>query len=451
MRKRPRRVRESKQENNLSPPMRARRRSAVLACPSPSDVEDTAKRFPPFEAWPEIEQVNRFCVLPTASVLYYPKPSLTFIKALKGSDNQIKDLMANYINIFPFLKPYRAQLFPMIREVYQSQFGTELPETFEEAVAYNRYDVVRIFYVLVQYITNHQKQSVKLEWDKILAESLGLMNEFSIKHETMHLLSINIKRPVTEEFEERTKALFALLWQQIGTGTQSGFWDKFNELNDKLMECISVQLALEEMRATLFAFVSILSETRQKIIDEVYPENREDREAQIFRKLRSLTGDRWDFALGLTMLVEYLNPPDPQSELEKLLCELNDKKAFTWSDKCWDNWLLSKTAFKEFADFFENNNDMIGKFMYPTATIHPLPSNKTMIVCNNSLRILVFTESMRQQLANPDLIHRLICPFTGQSPTCCGFGNNLRGIWNGIPKEYRGGLTPPVSDCLKQN
>jgi hypothetical protein len=145
MRKKPRIARHYKQIYNPSPRIRTRRRSAVFACPSPLDDEDTSKKFQFFEGWPEIVQHNRFYVLPTVGAMYYPKPSHTFIKTFIGPNNQINDLMDNYINIFPFLEPYKAQLFPKIREIYQLLYGTELPETFNKALAHSQYVVLRIF------------------------------------------------------------------------------------------------------------------------------------------------------------------------------------------------------------------------------------------------------------------------------------------------------------------
>jgi hypothetical protein len=255
-----------------------------------------------------------------------------------------------------------------------------------------------------------------------------------------------------EEVNKRTKALFSLLWQEAGTDKQSDFWIRLNELNDRLMDCLSDPLALEEMRATLWALEGVSDETQQRIINEVYPEKRKNQEAQIFHTLRSLTGDCWPIALALTFLVEYLNPADPQNELEKLLRELNARKADTWSDEQWDMWLSSKKELEIVGDAFDKNDETLGNFMYAGVYIYPDPflNNKTRIICEakDNKRILLFFESMRQQLTNLDRIRSFVCPFKEQTRTCCGFGNYLRGLWSSIPYNYRVKLNPPVTDCL---
>jgi hypothetical protein len=87
---------------------------------------------------------------------------------------QINDLMDNYINIFPFLEPYKAQLFPKIREIYHLLYGAELPETINKAMTYSPYVVLRIFHALVMDLAVRQEESVELEWNRIIGQSLGV-------------------------------------------------------------------------------------------------------------------------------------------------------------------------------------------------------------------------------------------------------------------------------------
>jgi hypothetical protein len=195
MRKRPRGIRHYKQIYSSSSPLGARRQSAVFACPDPYDVEDTTQKPPPFEAWPEIVQHNRFCVLPTVRALYHPRPSLFQNSALSYKSDDVTarnpefwDGFIDYlVNMIPILEPYKTQIFPMIREVYQENIGTPLPETFAEAMAYSPYYVLRIFNALIMGAIHSLDASKQSEVMNLMAKSMGITNTFSNAHESMHL------------------------------------------------------------------------------------------------------------------------------------------------------------------------------------------------------------------------------------------------------------------------
>jgi hypothetical protein len=252
--------------------------------------------------------------------------------------------------------------------------------------------------------------------------------------------SFQLIRPTIKVFKEKTTALFRLLLQQTDTDMQSDFWVKFNVLNKELLDHLSVSFAFEELRATILALDDIPSESQQLIINKVYPMKQDDPEAKIFHELSEITGGRWGFMFYLTIFAECLNPDTPLVELVRLQSTLNVEKAFTWSDEQWDDWLNS--VWNEFEDELEFEEPI------PAFLIIGLPNNKTAILYVDK-SIELFLESMRQQLANPELIRSLICPFKGTRHSCCGFGNNLRGIWAGIPNEFRDKLKPPATVCMK--
>jgi hypothetical protein len=140
--------------------------------------------------------------------------------------------------------------------------------------------------------------------------------------------------------------------------------------------------------------------------------------------------------------------------LEKLQCILKAEKANTWSDEHWESWLVSWRELNEVFDFIAEAVKEQQKYLesvIPSAYILGLP-NATLIRCPDTMRLKLFLESMRQQLAHlimhPELECSLICPFKGESPTCCGFGNNLRGIWTGIPNKFRRRMKLPLQVCL---
>jgi hypothetical protein len=210
-------------------------------------------------------------------------------------------------------------------------------------------------------------------------------------------------------------------------------------------------LSLEEVRATIRALDNIATESRQVIINRVYPEKVESPESKIFTELRSVTGDRWTHAWLLTLLVENLNPENPRSELEKLQTILKMESASTWPDKRWDSWIESRRELNEVLDFISESVEDPQKLLEATVP-HVFifgTSRGTIIICPDTMRLKVFFESIRQQLVNPDTIQSLICPFKGQGQSCCGFGHYLQGIWTAIPNEYRRRLKPPSKICLK--
>jgi hypothetical protein len=114
------RAQQSKQDYSPPSPMRERLRSAVLACPSPYNAGETAEKSPPYEAWPEIEQVNRFYLLPTIGTIYQPYFNPFSFSAINNEPMTHQGLVDNLVCFMPYLKLYKFQLLPMILEHYQS-------------------------------------------------------------------------------------------------------------------------------------------------------------------------------------------------------------------------------------------------------------------------------------------------------------------------------------------
>jgi hypothetical protein len=430
------------------------RRAGILACPSHYNIEDTVEKFPLYPEWPEIEDANRAHVFPTIGAYYQPDIFPAFYKYINTELPLHQSLADWYVRLMPFLAPYKSQLMPMILEYCQSHFGIE--GTIDELYAYNLDAVVKASLAIFASIINDIEESVVVEWARKLLKEIGLVNEFSIYHESQHLLSLQLHREVTNEFKEIASTLFTLLWQQTVPETQGDFWIRFHELNDKLVDCLDMSFALEEPRATIFALEDLPPESRLLIINEVYPEERDDEEAHIFHSLHALTGGRGMVAWPLTFLAEILNPSDPLEELKDLLFVLTAKKAFTWTEEQWINWIEQWNELQEVLDSFDKLNlDPICGYFNPRATIQALPENKIIISCPDNERVKLFLESMRQQLAvlilRPEHIRSLICPFKRRRTTCCRLGHHLRGIWAGIPSVYRRRLIPPAMDCMKMD
>jgi hypothetical protein len=284
----------------------------------------------------------------------------------------------------------------------------------------------------------------------------------------MHRLSIYIDRPATREFKDTTAAIFDLLLEQAETGNEPylehwimgvTFWQVFESLNAKHLDCRYEKLLLEEVRATVLALKNLSIPSQQRIIEKVYPKSRNDLESQIFRDLRSLTDSNWLFAWFLTILAENQDPDKPLGALRAERWLLNLLHSNKWSEREWYEWLSRRGVGKAstvLVDIEENPQKYALEFI-PSAWIIGLP-NGFMIKCADINRQQVFLESMRQQLSQlilyPELIGSLDCPFnaqlTAKDNPCCGFGHYLQGIWAGF-RDYdkeRYGLKPPSEVCL---
>jgi len=349
----------------------------------------------------------------------------------------------------------------MILKYSLLRFGIKLNGSFEEAAASNFYDVVKAFTGLSVDVFQNKVKSPKgfnhKKWLSDYEKVVDLDNLFVEMHEGEHRLSFipDLDRPPTKEFKNTAAAILNLLLQQAETDKHDGFWVAFKNLNFNLEDCLSRRLALEEMRATIRALEKLTPQFQQRMIEKVYPETRNDREAELFRWLRSVTGGNWLIAWYLTLEAEFINPERPEYYMKEQKRFLNGVDANTWSVAQWVKWLAKCSDLDKVSDFIlEFPKDPLKWYeaLLPSAFIYGFP-NEIKIVCPDPSRLQVFLESMRQQLAQlifqPEHVSSVICPFKGQSDSCCGFGHNLQGIWAAIPNEERSRLKPPSTVCLK--
>jgi hypothetical protein len=413
----------------------SRGRSAVLACPSLSDAKVTTKSSPRYQEWPELEDGLVFCTLPTIGAHFHPNLSIINKPAFKRALDEM------------YIEPYKTQLLPLVLPYCQSHFGIEIKKPLEELLSSISYESAIIFQAIGELVYKMEGFNEN-EFARKLTKLLGLNNAFSVFHENGHRLSLALNRPATEIIRYTTAEIFNLLIEQAATNKHDGFWPEFNKLNTRLKNCLSIALVLEELRATIFALEVIPLESKQKIIDDVYPEKEKDLEYKVFSELRSLTGERGLFACFITLLVEILDPLNPLGEMEKLRSELNAKKARRWSEDRWWSWVESRPELEDLMDFIVEDDQKFFKSIMPRAFIISLSSG-TNILYPNTMRGELFLESIRQQLANLDLIRSVNCPFIRGRNSCCGFGHCLQGIWAGIPDKDRRKVRPPSKVCLE--
>jgi hypothetical protein len=407
--------------------------SGVIACHSISTTraEDIPQQSQPFKAWPEIKEWNRYYLFPTIGVLYYPEPPPQFPEPSHITREALEERIIQW---FPQLEPYRSQFIPMLAEYYLSHFGTES----------NGQNLLLAFIEVVKSLIGHE--ILDDVWSIEMAKAFSPEDTFSGTHEQGHLYSFAMVRPAITEFKATWSGIEDLL-QQAATSSYDGFWDKFNDLNRKLRACLSNSLALEELRANIFALYAIAPDLQTAFITRIYgEENRRDNE--FFHSLQSLTGGRLIFAWLLTWLVECLDPLNPVSQLEQVQNSLKAESAHTWSDERWSSWFDSwrrldawQTVARTVDEAYEKKTILI-----PNATLTGTPNGSVEVSCTETMRFPLFLESMRQQLTLPELVRNLICPFKGRRRSCCGFGHYLRNLWAAIPKDYR--VKPPSKVCL---
>jgi hypothetical protein len=282
--------------------------------------------------------------------------------------------------------------------------------------------------------------------------ALSQEDTFSGSHEAGHIFSFEMIRPAITEFKATSSGIADLVLQ-AATGSYDGFWDRFNDLNRKLRDCLSNSLALEELRANIFALMAAPN-LQETFINRLYGEgrengrNKESDEVEVFHSLQSLTGGRLAFALLLTILAECINPANPLIALAELQQMLKVLSADTWSSERWSSWLESwrrLDAWETVARIIDEGYEK-KTILTPNATLAGTPNGIVEVSCPETMRLSLFLESMRQQLTLPELVRTLTCPFKGKRRRCCGFGHYLRNIWAAIPKDYR--VKPPSKVCL---
>jgi hypothetical protein len=457
-------------------PSSERRRSGVLACHTTSEAENTAENAPPpYALFPEIADRDIFYTFPTIGANYKP--------ANRGFQNfGFSSVEEFLIALSPNLDSIKNNLLPEIFEYCQTQYGIGLSKSVKDLIAGNfSSNLVREIWRSVEEeqdntFSNHfvaflravaeiRMKHVKddegydtSEMNSSFGKIFGLAEQFYTYHEFGHRLSLAIDRPATKDVKDTTATIFDLLLQQTVPEKHVSFWATFHELNNKLMDCLSVLLALEEVRATISTLRYLDPQSQQKIIDGVYPAKRDDLESQMFHKLRTLTGDRWEIVWYWTLLMELLYPADPLRFMEELINFLNGEKANTWSDDEWWGmltYLPDRSDMNEVISFVNEvleNPQKAYEHLAPTTYLYGLP-DRVRFICTDNMRLKLFLESMRQQLAvlnlHPEHIRSLTCPFKQQGSSCCGFGYHLEGIWTGIPSEFRRRLKPPLEVCLR--
>jgi hypothetical protein len=110
--------------------MMSTNQSGVIACHAISTTrpEGTPQKSSPFQAWPGIEEWDRYYALPTIGALYRPDalPNTTDVLLNVSLEDLIKVMIQWYPNLEQFmsqLMPMYEELFQMMGEYYQSHFG----------------------------------------------------------------------------------------------------------------------------------------------------------------------------------------------------------------------------------------------------------------------------------------------------------------------------------------
>jgi hypothetical protein len=454
--------------------MMSTEQSGVIACHAISTIRPEAipLKSSPFKAWPAIIEWNRYYALPMIDALYRPDilPNLTDVLL----NMSLEDLIKLMIRWCPNLEQFMSQFMPMYEELfqktgeyYQSHFGIDYDKRrFQISVLNvlnslggddaNKDTIAMEFAKLFQAPNRIAEESDDMSILMYCIEELNKMlspeETYSMAHEGGHLYSFTLTRPAITHFKATWSAIENLL-QQAAFGSDDGFWDKLNDLNSELKSCLSNSLVLEELRANLWALRFLPPEMQTTFINRIYGEESEksrNKESEIFYSLQFLTGRHLIRALIITLLVECLDPLNPEGQLEQVQNSLKAASAETWSDEQWTSWFQQWNKLDSWETLLNINH---GVTEYPTASqpkvmLTGRVDGNVMTSCAETMRLSLFHESIRQQLDNLKRLRTLTCPFKGQRHTCCGFGHSLQNIWAAVPNQERRRLKPPSKVCL---
>jgi hypothetical protein len=362
---------------------------AVFACPA--RIRNRAKlriisSSSHYPAWPEIADPSNFYTLPTLSSL---------------PDIQIAMYLPYYVKSYD-LKAFIAE-----------------PQSSKEVVYYDDY---------LDEDLNIYTNSTPFFYNLGCSVDDPTWTTFAFLHDVGHYQSFMYERPTITNFNNFASNIFALL-KPTGITQCSNFLEEFHEHNDALTEFIKKSLILEEVRANLFAWESLDYGLWAAIDDEMRKILRKDGTLCLFRKLASL-GDGYK-AFWLTIKAEETNLDDPISGVNSLMRKPNWLQSFKYEidyHRYEPAWLLSFYRSASKVSIEGSRSGITDELWY-------LPAH---------VKEAIFLESIRQQLAQWS---GLVCPFQEPYRTfreryrkksaCCGFGHNLRYVWEHLPQQTR--------------
>jgi hypothetical protein len=400
--------------------------SGVIACRSISTprMEATQEKPSPLKAWPEVSNWLIYHTLPTINALYRPDflPNLdemVVIDSLLDGLPSLEEMIRLLIREFPTPELFISQLMPQIEqyvetvyEYYESQHGIKGNKQFLQHALAN------VVGSLDELDISNNSDDYTGAWCLTTLSAMASPDDaYSLAHEDGHFYSFQLTRPAITEFKDTWSKIDDLL-QQAATGVQDDFWDKFNDYNNKLENCLSISLALEELRANFFVIDVLPPEIKASFIERIYKtdnKNKRKREREIFDSLLSVTGGRSGRPILLTVLAECLDPFNPVAQIELLLNSLQAEHAPTWTDEQWSSWFEQWYRLDKWETVMNANQDLIGKTYtaLPKAMLTGRIDGMVVVSCNETMRLPVFYESMRQQLFRLRRVRTLTCPFKG--------------------------------------
>jgi hypothetical protein len=430
--------------------------SGVIACHSISTArtEANSQKTSALKAWPEITDWLTYHTLSTIGALYRPDflPNLDEM-ALLGRMPPLEDWLGPVIRGFPAPEQFMSQVVSQVEQYMETVY-----EYYRLGIDFDKQALQRRLANAIGSLGELDASS-KSDHDMVtflltkLASTLSSDDAYSFSHECGHIYSFKLIRPAITEFNATWSKIENLL-QQAATGVYDSFWDKFNDLNSKLENCLSNLLALEELRANFFTVDGLPLEMQTPFIDRIYRKDSEsgrNREREFFDRLLAVTGERPRTPSLLTMLAECLDPSNPVAQLELLQNFLQMENARTWTEEQWTSWFEQWYRLDTWETMMNANQNLIGKAYtaLPKAMLAGRVDGMVVASCTEAMRLPVFYESIRQQLYFRKRVRTLTCPFKGRRRSCCGFGHYLRNIWAAIPDEERRRLRPPAKVCLQ--
>jgi hypothetical protein len=353
---------------------------------------------PPYRAWPEIAHPLRLYMFPTlysvsaiTSALYWPSNSNWISYATIEEQEWAKDL-----------------------------FNQNLPPGVERhSREYDQY---------------HSQVLVKEKREAGISQSQAEWEVFCYYHELGHVLSLTSDLRVITKGKALAAAIFDLL-RPAGVAQCRNFWAEFEMRNKAFLDHLEKVLALEELRATFYAFIFIHPDIRTSVAPELRKVMVKEVSIRLFDKVAEITNRNWAAAWCLTIYAEFacgeedpakwldVKCSEPVLRVDKNLESRAMLELFLSDDRPgWSVDLGGSTVFEVDINFIPPDDQ--GKI------------SRVYHKNSEEVKEAILLESLRQQLAQSFGLS-LVCPFQHRDFPCCGYGHYLRAIWDQTSPVYR--------------
>jgi hypothetical protein len=156
-------------------------------------------------------------------------------------------------------------------------------------------------------------------------------------------------------------------------------------------------------------------------------------------RVATLTQRNWEHSASLLLLADVVNSKRPVQGIHELCSGLYELGARHWSDTVWQDWFADQRFSDRFRlrllepgwEFFltgSRTGKVSIEWQRESLSAAEQLDDQDWIQTDRALRLAIFRESLRQQLAQLGHVRGLCCPFRQRLRVCCGFGACLSDV-----------------------